>query len=178
MYPAGLCERWAGFFWQLPLLVYIIWLNFLPMTSLAPCYTTCGVRENPPSHTHIMQPPRSFYIFLILPLSPPGFPPDLRARQPSLHHLRPCFFLSLDQVFSPLFFLCSLTSPLPIHFIPTSILPSSHVKTPASCGLFSAWVFVCASMNHASCYLASMPLYSYILKMHSLLVNVLRTVVY
>lgn len=96
MYPAGLCERWAGFFWQLPLLVYIIWLNFLPMTSLAPCYTTCGVRENPPSHTHIMQPPRSFYFFFILPLSPPCFPPDLRARQPSFHHFRPCFFFAFS----------------------------------------------------------------------------------
>lgn len=114
MYPAGLCERWAGFFWQLPLLVYIIWLNFLPMTSLAPCYTTCGVKENPPSHTHIMQPPHSLYFFLIPPLSPPRFPSDLGARHPSLHHFRLCFFLSSDQVLFPP---PTVFSSLP-HFIP------------------------------------------------------------
>lgn len=31
---------------------------------MAPCYTTCSVRENPPSLTQIMQLPRSLYLFL------------------------------------------------------------------------------------------------------------------
>lgn len=105
MYPAGLCERWAGFFWQLPLLVYIIWLNSLPLTSLAPCYTTCGIRERPPSHTHIMQPPPSVFSFL----TPP---PHLL-----LHHLHLFFY------FSPTVFL-SIPSPHPISPLFTIYCPS------------------------------------------------------
>lgn len=134
MYPAALCEGLAGFFWQLPLLVYIIWLFCLRLTSLSACYTTCGIRENPPSRTRIMQPPPSLYFFLITPLHPHLFLPDFRARHPSFHYLHLCFFLSSDQVFSPpLFFLRSLTSSprCSLHPLP----PSRHVKTPASCNL-------------------------------------------
>lgn len=173
MYPAGLCERWAGFFWQLPLLVCIIWLNFLPMTSLAPCYTTCGVRENPPSHTHIMQPPHSFYFFLFLPLNPPYFPPNLRARHLSLHHFHP--YLSSSQIKSPYPVIFSLLS----HFTPSLhpfFLPDmwKHLP-PAACFLHEC---LCVQVwEHAMYYWASI-LSNHILHITGLLLNVLRTVVF
>lgn len=115
MYPPGFCERWAGFFWQLPLLMYIIWLNFVPVTSLAPCYTTCSVRENPPSHTHIMQPPCSLYFFLIFPSQSASLAPDLRARHSSLHHVHLCFLFSLPLAPSPY--------PSPFTASPNPLLP-------------------------------------------------------
>lgn len=52
---------------------FLCTLFSLTFSLWPPCYTTCGVRESPPSQTLLCNPPQPSYLFFILPLVPPPF---------------------------------------------------------------------------------------------------------
>lgn len=144
-------------------LTFCLWPPWLPATPHA-------ASEKTLHHILVLCNP-------LAPCTSPSFPLSIRLPFfltselviPSPHHFHLSFPLSSDQVFSPpLSFLCYLTSPP--HYSLHLILPSRHVKTPASCGLGCVCEY--ESMQVSMCIHACVQ--SYILDFGSLLANVLQ----
>lgn len=97
---------------------FLCTLFSLTFSLWPPCFTTCGVRESPPSNTLLCNPPQSSYLFFILPLVPPPF---------ALTSEIAISEAVLSTFSHPLFF-----SP-PFHLVSSlhQVSPMKHAKTPA-----------------------------------------------
>lgn len=138
VYFSGSCH----FLCTLFSLTFCLWPPWLPATphaasekTLHHIHVLCNLLA--PCSSSSSPPPR---------LDPPPFLHDLSARHPFLHHVHLCFLLCSHQVFFPPTSFCACLPSPPSSSIP----PSRHVKTPASCGLLCGCESLCVSTRAQS----------------------------